>query len=229
MVEFISIGVLVIALGVGYGIRSREVGAKAAARDLLYGILGIAAVIVVLVGLRLLRVPLRPNGISIIMLTGLGIAMIYLIIFLRRKKEAGSLLLDIGPSAQRKLFLIAGGFFLLASISDLIDVFERGSKTRINDVASCLFFLSFGVLFILWGRSHFELREGGILCLDRFIKWQQIKSYEWGGTKKLTLTLRFSRRFPFYRAPRSLRIPAHQKETAEKLLGRYLQLDKDIP
>jgi hypothetical protein len=228
MVEFISIGVLVIALGVGYGIRSREVGAKAAARDLLYGILGIAAVIVVLVGLRLLRVPLRPNGISIIMLTGLGIAMIYLIIFLRRKKEAAPVLLDIGQSTWHKISLIAGGFFLLFGIIELVELFETGSKTRINGTFSCLVFFSVGVLLIFQGRGHSEIREGGIVCLDRFIKWQQIKSYEWEGKDNLTLTLRFKQRFPFSRTS-SLPIPAHHKETAEKLLGRYLQLDKDIP
>jgi hypothetical protein len=225
MPELILIAFLVIVIGGVYGIRSREVGKKAAARDLLYSVLMMAFVIIVLAGLRLLGASLRANIILILNLTGTGFVLIALIIYLRRGKKAGPVLLDIGKSTQHTMLAICGGLFLLSGILEIFEAFDPGGKSRMNVASSCLFLLSCGVLFSLWGRSRSEIREGGILYLDRFIKWQQIKSYEWEGKNNLTLTLRFRRRFPFYRS-RSLPIPAFHKETTEKLLERYLQSDK---
>jgi hypothetical protein len=226
MFWIIFIGIFVIAMGIGHGIRSREVGKKAAARDFLSGIISLAVIIIVLIGLHLLGTPLRLNVGMIIFLIGMAFVWTYFIILLRRKKEAASVLIDIGRSTQHKLLLVAGGLFLLIGIIDLVDLFEPGSKTRINDAFSCLLLFSCGVLMIYQGRGHYEIREGG-LYLESFIKWQQIKSYEWEGKDNLTLTLRLRRRFPLYRS-RSLHIPALHKEAVKKLLEQYLQTDKDI-
>jgi hypothetical protein len=227
MFWIIFIGILVIALGIGYGIRSREVGKKVAARDFLRGIISLTVIIIVLIGLGLLGVPLKVNRRMIISLIGIAFVCASAIILLRWKKKTGAVLLDIGRSTQHKMFLVAGGMFLLSGIIELVGLFETGSKTRINDAISCLLLLWCGVLFALLGKFRLEIREGGIMCVGNFVKWQQIKSYEWEGKNNLTLTLRLKRRFSIYRRF-SLPVPALHKETVEKLLEQYLQSDKNI-
>jgi hypothetical protein len=220
---------LVVSVSIGYGIRRHEVGKKAATRDILNSIVFVVGFVILSVGLlRILPGPWKDRVRVFFYLIMTVVFWTYFIIWLMRKKQAGSVLLDLGRSVQHKMILIAGGAFMLLGIMDLVELFEPGSGIGIRDVFEGLFFLSYGVLMLVWGLSHFEIRESGILILDRFVNWKQIKSYEWEGKNGFTLTLRIRQRFPLF-PTRSLVVPALHKDTVENLLEKYLQGDKNSP
>ena len=107
---------------------------------------------------------------------------------LRNMKRGGSVLLDLDRPKGHKQYLFGGICGAFLCISNLL---EPGGEMGINDISLSLFLLSSGVLGIFWGLSHFEIREGGILYLERSVTWEKIESYEWTGENGLFLTLRF--------------------------------------
>ncbi|MCK5342615.1 MAG: hypothetical protein KAR20_04375 [Candidatus Heimdallarchaeota archaeon] len=105
------------------------------------------------------------------------------------------------------------------------DVGVNGREIGINEASWVLLIVSWGLVDILIGLSHFEIRKGGILYLYRFSKWEEIKSYECGGEYDHTITLMFEEHFPF-RRKQIMFIPAHHKGTVENLLAQNLPSKK---
>ena len=166
--------------------------------------------------------------VSILGLCGLYIIVFFPFIFtwLRHKKQAGSVLLDLGRTKLHKIFLVTGGFGVVTFIISLVEsLLDAGGVLGIKEVSISLFWLLFGVTFLVSGLSHFEIRECGILYFERFVNWEKIESYEWEGESGLTLTLRVRGRLSFLRTL-SLPIPAIHKETVENLLAQNLPSDK---
>jgi hypothetical protein len=156
----------------------------------------------------------------------IGLSLI--IPWLWQKKQAGSVLLDLGPSARRKGWLILGissvliGLGLMASAIILKDY---GDSTR--EVRLMLFFLSLAALLpggiglrMYLGLGRFRITESGIF-LGQFLKWERIECYEWGGKNDRTLTVKIRSRLPFVQ-PTSLEIPAVHKANVDDLLAEHL-------
>lgn len=221
--------VIVFAIGMGFAYRTRrrEVGGKVAIKDVLKRGLFLGVIVIILVGLfRLFPDSWRDHVWAFFSLLGTVGVWVLFVTWLRRKRQAGSVLLDLGRPKGYKQYLFGGCFGMLVFIGKIVDILEAGGEIGINDISYSLILLSCGVLGIFFGLSHFEIREGGILYLDRFAKWKKIESYEWTGENDLFLTLRFRQRFPFFRT-QSLPIPDFYKDTVKNLLARHLQGDKN--
>ena len=101
-IAFVAFFVIAIGLGVGIGYRARrrEVGSKAAGRDIRRGVLIIGVFVIIFIGLfRLL-----PSywGIHALYLTVIVAYWAYFLSWLRRKGQAGSVLLDLGRTKLHK-------------------------------------------------------------------------------------------------------------------------------
>lgn len=225
----IFVGILLVAIGIGYGLRRREVGKKAAAIDFRNGILLIGVSVILCTALFRLFPGSSEN--HVFFLTLIVAYWVYFISWLRRRGQAGSVLLDLGGSKRHKTSIILGIMGMLLGTFWLVLVIVRrflepGSEVEISFVYQGPFWLSIGITSFLVGLSHFELREGGVFYLDIAKKWERIESYEWEGENGLTLILKFRQRLPFFRT-RSMPIPAHHKNKVDNLLAQYVKGDRN--
>ena len=145
----------------------------------------------------------------------------YYFSLLRQRWQAGSVLLDLGKSTKQKLRLIFAICFLVVIFPVCIKALKVFDKIDIEDGLSVLLAVS----FLLLEFTHNTIREHGIICAERFIKWEHIKSYEWEGENYLTLKLSIKHRFSPFRNL-SLTIPIHQKDIMKNLLAQYLKGDE---
>ena len=182
---FWLIGILFLLAGLGgYLLRKHEVGRKAAGRDLRRGLPLIAMGLVAGYGLmRLLPV----SGFELLFIAGIWLAMGY---GLWRRRQAGSVLLNLGRSSRHKMSLGIGVLMIFYSIVQLVSFFVDNAADAV-DVSSIVWGLSFGVFFLFVGLSG-EIREAGIFSDGQLLKWERIKSYEWG---EKALTVRLKRRW----------------------------------
>jgi hypothetical protein len=132
----------------------------------------------------------------------------------RRKRQAGSVLLNLGWSKAQKMEIFLGCVFIIQNIISLLS--EHPDET-IGIVPSVI-----GGMLIIVGSNNFEIREGGIFYLDIAKKWEHVKSYDWEGKDSLSLTLNIRTSLPFFKI-RSIPIPAQHKQTVENLLVQYVQ------
>jgi len=226
-VILIFIGIMAIGLGYGFRARRREVGSKAAAREFprIIGVMGV--LLLFAVGLYLFLPGLSRNQawweIGQILMIVLFCAFIFT--WFRYKKQAGSVLLDLGRTKLQNFSLFAGGgFFVLAIDSVVGSLSDAEGVLGIKEVSRGLIWLFFGVGMFIQGLSHLEIREGGIFYLGNFFKWEKIESHVWEGENGLTLTIR--RRILFGGAL-GLPIPANNKETVVNLLEQNLPSEKN--
>ena len=225
--RLIIIGIFAIAIGIGFLRRRREVGNKAAAIDFRNFIMLIGVFVIIWIGLfRLFPIPWKEHACFSIFIVAYWA---YFVNWLRRKRQAGSVLLDLGRPKRHKtsikfgvMAMLLGFFWLVLALSK--PFLESDSETEIAFVYLGPFWLSIGITSFIAGLSHFEIREGGIIFLEFAKKWEQIKSYEWEGENGLTLIFRFRQRLPFFRT-RSIPIPAHHRNSVDNLLAQYVKGD----
>lgn len=107
------------------------------------------------------------------------------------KRQAGSVLLSLGRLSRHKMFLVLGVLVILALIPFVWDLLRAGAELK--EVSYVLTGLSVGVYWLFSGLSGLEIREAGIFCDGRLLKWERIESYEW---EEKALTVRVKRRWP---------------------------------
>ncbi len=151
------------------------------------------------------------------------VALLWILIgcWLWSKRQAGSVLLNLGRSRRHKVALFLAGPYLLLAIVDLVRLLFEAA-TEMDEVFFSLVLLSLGVYLLLLGLSGSQIREAGIVGDGRCLKWNQIESYGWA---EKTLTVRVKRRWHAFRTVLSYRIHTPHKHAVNSILARYLQED----
>lgn len=199
---------LLAGLG-GYLLRKHEVGRKAAMRDLRRGLPLMAMGLVVGYGLmRLLPV----SGFDLLLIAGFPILIGY---GLWRRRQAGSVLMNLGRSSRHKMFLGIGVLLILLSIVELVSSFVENGTDAV-DVSSIVWGLSFGVFFLFMGLSGLEIREAGIFSDGQLLNWERIESYEWG---EKALTVRLKR---WWFKTVSFPVPRLHRDAVSDLLAQHI-------
>jgi len=219
---------IVVALLLGYVISRSMLGQEAARRNLLTGTLLLLVLFSLVFGLNFLPQPWRDHawlGLSIVFSV---IAWAYIVSWPRRKRQAGSLLWNLGRPSTYRSMLVAGALFLISAIlqtSMFIDLARKGFSGSYGSpeyyLSQAFLYWSAAIYFFWAGMSRLQLRENGIYFKFGLIKWQQIASYKWEGAKGNTLTVWLKQRFPFF-PTRSWQIPLVHKSTIERILAQHL-------
>ena len=216
----VFVGIVAIGAGLGYWVRRRDVGKKAAARDARRGIAIIG--IVTLVGFGASRLfsgfGADVSGSVLFSLLLAASCLVFVAWFSWRKRQAGRVLVDLGRSTNHKMFVVLG--FLFPGLN-VIPLLETEGNLGAKDVSQLLASISVGVLFLLTGLSHAQIRERGLFYLDRFVKCMRVDSYAWEGDQGLTLTFQMQGRLSFFRHL-SVSIPETHKDSVEDLLAQNL-------
>ena len=230
--------VVLIGLGTGYIVRiskstldviRHEVGHRVVARALLHAV--VFAGVFILFGLfAFLPGSWKAQAwISFYLLLSVVFWAYIVIIRLWHKRQAGSVLLNLGRLTNHKMMLVAGIWALCGIGSLVVGLLE--ADFELEEVSFGLFWLSGAAYLFSVGLSCLEIREGGILYSDRFVKWERVESYKWEGENNIdvilfpkrfvTLTVSVRRRLPFSRAI-SLSIPSIHKDAVDNLLAQYV-------
>lgn len=221
-----------IALIVGYAISRLILGQEVARRNLVTGTLLLLILFLLIVGLNFLPQPWRDHiwlGLSIVFS---AIAWTYIVSWPRRKRQAGSLLWNLGKPVTYRSMLIAGVLFLISAILQttmFIDLFSKGFSGSYDSpeyyLSQAFLYWSTSIYFFWAGLSRLEIRENGFYFKFGLIKWEEIASYKWEGAKGNTLTVWLKQRLPFF-PTRSWQIPLAHKVTIERILAQHLSTDK---
>ncbi len=109
----VFVGIVAIGAGLGYWVRRRDVGKKAAARDARRGIAIIG--IVTLVGFGASRLfsgfGADVSGSVLFSLLLAASCLVFVAWFSWRKRQAGRVLVDLGRSTNHKMFVVLGFLF----------------------------------------------------------------------------------------------------------------------
>ncbi len=218
----------VIALLIGYTISRSMLGQEAAWRNLLATILFLLLTFALVFALLFLPQPWRDYTLSSLFVICSIIPWITILTWPRRKRRAGYLLWNLGRPATHRSMPFVSAIFVLGAILQTIVFFnlvrngfsesDSGPEYYLSQI---IFYWSIAIYFFWAGTSRLELRENGIYYKFGLIKWKQIGSYKWEGTKGNTLTVWLKQRFPFFPF-RSWPIPMVHKPTIDRLLAQYL-------
>jgi len=212
----VFLGILV-ALGVGYGLLSFEIGPRAAARRFsLRVFLVVAFVLFAFEFFRALPAAEKAGTWSALLLLLSAVCWASLLFRLRRKWQAGAVLLDLGRLPRQRLFILGAGLLGSAGILRLVEV-PRALEQPIAGSLFGAFALSFALYFLILGLYRLEVRERGILGFFGLVAWERIESYRWEG-ETLTVWVR-RRRFPWLR-DMSWRIPPAHKDQVATILAQ---------
>lgn len=213
-----------------YAINRAMLGQKAAARNLLGGLL-LLPLFALMVGIFWLPEPWR-NYLSITIFTIISVLFwIQILTWQRRKRQAGYLLWHLGwPLTHRYMLLASTMFFIIAILQTFvfINLVINGfsSSFSIEYYLSQIILYWSGAFYCLWtGFSKLELREKGIYFKFGLVKWQQISSYKWEGEKGNILTVWLKQPIPLWQT-RSWSIPAALKNPVERVISQNMSNQK---
>lgn len=146
-----------------------------------------------------------------------------------RKKQAGTLLINIGKVLRNQRLLISifmSTIFAVTYSSLLIhQVFSKGLNYHNFDhtyLAGAIIFWSSVIMFVFRGLSTLEFRENGICYMFSFMKWERVTSYSWEKAKNNILLITFQPRFPIVSSYWRLLIPLVHKDTVNQILAQHL-------
>ena len=160
-------------------------------------------------------------------------ALLWMISWPLRKKQAGDLLLRLRATLQSRVLLWLGLFqvgLAIAITPSRLDRFTGGLVTTggiLSGLAELAFWWSLALLFILLGSSRLEIRENGLSYLLSWQPWERIQAFGWDDDKPNTLILKTYPRTFLSRRYMMLSIPADQQQAVDTLLEDYL-LEADL-
>lgn len=219
---------LVIGLFLGYTISRSTISQQATWRNLLTGTAFLLITCPLILAVFFLPPPWQDNALS-------GFFMVFSILFwlriateLRRKRQAGALLWNLGRLSTHRVLLIASVIVVISAIlqtSVLVtltrDGFSGSYRSPEYYLSQVIFYWSLAIYSLWASLSRLELRENGIYSKFGLIKWEQIASYQWEGVKGTFLTVWLKQRFPFF-PTRSWPIPGIHKPAIERILTHHL-------
>jgi len=144
----------------------------------------------------------------------------------RRSKKGQILLKAAGVTEERIFILIMSVIILIIVGKQFVEYFILSGSDALKpapgifDICFYLLLLAFGVQFTFWSITGVQITENGIICpYQGMIKWDKIRFYAWAGRYDTTLVLRLNKGIwkNIY-----LRIPLHQKDSAEAILSEKI-------
>lgn len=225
----IIIGVIfIIPLFLVWGLQSFMHGIKIADKMIIRAALLIVIVLVPMgIFFAFIPVSLKDTSRAIIMILVLICYWGYSILRLIRRSRKGQILLKAASITADHIFiLILSATILIIIGKQLLGYFTPSGSVDlkatpgISDICVYLLLLTFSIQFIFGSIEGVQITENGIFCPYRgMIKWDNIRSYAWAGRYDATLVLRLNKGFwkNIY-----LRIPFHQKDSAEAVLSEKI-------
>lgn len=216
--------IVAFTFSLGYLVLSRVLGPSSARRSLIY------AAPAILIGLLLPLLLAFVGRFGLVVLYGLYAAgaLLWMLSWPLRKKQAGDLLLRIGRTMQSKVLLWLGLFqvgLAIAITLSRLDQFTGSLVTTGGVIAGAVelsFWWSLALLFILLGCSRLEIRENGLSYLFAWQPWERIQAFGWDDDNPNTLILKTYPRTFLSRRYMMLSIPADQQQRVDSLLEDYL-------
>ena len=129
----------------------------------------------------------------------------------RGRRQAGSVLLDCGPSATRRWTLISAAWF-----------FVLGMAMTPSDFMNILgaFCILQAIVMTLLAFRHLQLREHGLWDGMSLLPWDKIESYWWDDDRTLMLATK-RRRWLLKKG--AILVPAELRESVDRLLGTMMR------
>lgn len=212
---------LVIIFPLAYLVARRTLGPTAATRRFL-AVLPIMLGMLVLGGVlaRVLMRSERTNGLVVFQygfVLAIGALMGYM---LYRTRQAGALLLDLGPPRPQRFLRIIGVLELvLAGVVAVLAFIERTFTG--DDFARIVFQAAMGSWFMFQGTRRTQLREHGLVTSGDLLRWHNITGYQWETDRPNTLTLQVNTKIAMVQGP-SLPIPPQHRDAVDRILAQYV-------
>ncbi|HET9225050.1 MAG TPA: hypothetical protein VFR31_00165 [Thermoanaerobaculia bacterium] len=133
----------------------------------------------------------------------------------RGRRQAGSVLLDCGPSATRRESLLSAAWFLVLGVAMTLGLSSSGFMEILG-----LFCILQAIVMTLLAVRHIQFREHGLWDGMSLLPWDKIESYWWDGGRTLMLATK-RRRWLLKKG--AILVPAELRESVDRLLGTMMR------
>ncbi len=138
--------------------------------------------------------------------------------------------------AGQKIYILLAILFFLVAIPWTTLVFDEYASNSIEAVrhaadslSNMLIMLSVSIGCIAIGMEHLCINEKGVVLNGgEIIRWSQIVSYEWEGSKNNHLKIFLNTRLPFFRS-RSIAIDLDDKEAVNRVMRERVPYHNAAP
>lgn len=120
----------------------------------------------------------------------------YLLLSVRGRLRAGSVLLDCGPSPMRWVFWLCGTMFLTYGTAKILGINTDGDEPL--EFWIHIWFVIFSSFYFLMAVERLQLRDEGIWQFGSLLRWDRFESYEWAGESRCTLTYHYNSWLPIF-------------------------------
>jgi hypothetical protein len=150
----------------------------------------------------------------------------FLIYSVWRQRQAGALLLDLGPPAAPRQRGIIGFIIVsvLAAGHSGLDWRATGFRSAYG-LTQTMMWATSALVWLLVLRERVRITERGIAAFGEFIEWERLLGYEWLGTGSERLLLRVRRRIPFIGVRTGLLavpVPLHDRNHLQDILAQHI-------
>jgi hypothetical protein len=152
----------------------------------------------------------------------MGSGLLSLLNWIRDRRQAGPVVVDLLPIPGRRGSFLLGGAFILMGF---LGTYSSASlSTRESWLVSSLVGLSIGISQIFMGVSRLEIRQNGIMVYIEFVPWERIEALEWvdGAGETSTLKIQYRTQFPSIMRKVDLPVPVEKRQQLESLLERHV-------
>ncbi len=212
---------LVLVLPLTYVMDRRTLGPTAGTRRFL-------AVLPIMIGLMVLGILLawvlfRSGimtgfvGLQYGFVLAIGVLVGYM---LYRTRQAGALLVDLGPPRLQRFLRIIGMLQLVrAGMGAVLALVHRNFTS--DDLARIAFQVAMGSWFTFQGTRRTQLREHGLVAGGDLLRWHNITGYQWETDRPNTLTLQVNTKMAIVRRPCLPILPEHH-DAVDRILAQYV-------
>jgi hypothetical protein len=168
----------------------------------------------------------QPTGKSIYIgfaVASVGSGLLFLFNWLRDRRQAGPVVVDLLPIPARWTAFLLGAMFILMGF---VGSFESASlSSGFSWLISSLIGLAIGSYQILFGYSRLEVRKNGIMIYTEFVPWDKIDAFEWAEGDGAFSRLKIQYRTQFLAIARKvdLPVPIEKKQQLELLLAQHVR------
>lgn len=216
---------IIVSIGIGYFLVSLIVGQEVAQRNLrsVSPILILVGVITAFLGYYFSNTRYFLLALSVLsIISSIG----YLFVWFWRKRQTGSLLLNVGLTRSNWLVLLVGTIFILFAARYTYTFMNQttGAFSKDNNIVlfQLVIYWILAIFLVINGLFKCELRDKAICFMTAVIKWDEIESYKWEGKQGNILTIWLKKKFFGFPNHRTLPIPASKKTAAENILTHHL-------
>ena len=154
----------------------------------------------------------------------LALLMVYL---WSRRRQAGALLLDLGPPHNRKILLILNGLLAVIVVALVVVTFMEG-ELNMEDLGRFVFFAAILSNNMLLASNRTQIRERGLIMGGDLLRWEKIKGYRWEPSKPNVLTLQTTSRLHAFSKP-SIPVPPQHRDHVDALMAQHVARSSTQP